>query len=66
VEIAVETFDCLVLDLEGFADVFALTQRALGSSAKVGRLAVDDFSNSASKKNPKSDWSYFRSTGRQT
>ena len=38
-----ETFDCLVLDLEGHADVLALAQRALGSSAKVGRLAVDDF-----------------------
>ena len=39
-----ETFDCLVLDLEGCSDVLALTQRALGSSAKVGPVAVDDFS----------------------
>ena len=38
-----ENFDCLVLDLEGYAEVFALTQSALGNSAKVGRLAVDDF-----------------------
>ena len=38
-----ETFDCLVLDLEGYEEVFALVQRALGGSARVGRLAVDDF-----------------------
>ena len=38
-----ETYDCLVLDLEGASDVFALAQRALGDSAQVGRLAVADF-----------------------
>ena len=38
-----ETYDCLVLDLEGASDVFALAQRALGSSTKVGQLAVADF-----------------------
>jgi len=37
-----ETYDCLVLDLEGASDVFALAQRALGDSAQVGRLAVAD------------------------
>ena len=38
-----ETYDCLVLDLEGASDVLALAQRALGDSAQVGRLAVADF-----------------------
>ena len=42
-EMAMETYDCLVLDLEGASDVFALAQRALGSSTKVGQLAVADF-----------------------
>ena len=38
-----DTYDCLVLDLEGASDVFTLAQRALGSSTKVGHLAVADF-----------------------